>query len=161
MVGNIDRLEDSGNAYRFYAEGYTPSLIALLVALDAERLAVASSYGAQVPGIHQWLLNTYGLGGDSLRETFHRLTHEPTGPYQWTPTPQSLQHKYVIEDVPCGLVAMSELGGGRGHASHRRSHHVDLDDAPARLLRGRNLAQLGLAGKTVREIRSIVETGTV
>src|SRR5438445_11391226 len=42
------------------------------------------AYGAQVPGIHQWLLNTYGLGGDSLRETFHRRTHEPTGPYQWS-----------------------------------------------------------------------------
>src|SRR5207249_4002676 len=30
MVGNIGRLEGSGNAYRFYAEGYTPSLITLL-----------------------------------------------------------------------------------------------------------------------------------
>src|SRR5215468_6119179 len=52
MVGNIGRIEGSGSAYRFYAEGYTPSLITLLEALDAERLAVASAYGAQVPGIH-------------------------------------------------------------------------------------------------------------
>ena len=29
MVGNIGRLEGGGNAYRFYAEGYTPSLITL------------------------------------------------------------------------------------------------------------------------------------
>lgn len=53
MVGNIGRLEGGGNAYRFYAEGYTPSLVTLLEALDAERLAVAKAYGARVPGIHQ------------------------------------------------------------------------------------------------------------
>ena len=162
MVGNIGRLEGSGNAYRFYAEGYTPSLITLLEALDAERLAVARAYGAQVPGIHQWLLNTYGLGGDSLRETFHRLTHEPTGPYQWTPTPPSLQHKYVIEDVPCRLVAISELG----RAASVGTPVIDgLITQTSTMLRrdfrseGRNLARLGLAGKRVGEIRSIMETG--
>jgi hypothetical protein len=53
----------------------------MLEALDAERLAVAKADGAQMPRIDQWLWNTYGLGGDSLRETFHRLTHESTGPY--------------------------------------------------------------------------------
>ena len=42
MVGNIGRLESTGNGYRFYAEGYTPSLVTLLEALDAERLAVAT-----------------------------------------------------------------------------------------------------------------------
>src|SRR5438876_9929320 len=72
MVGNIGRLEATGNTYRFYAEGYTPSLITLLEALDAERLAVASAFGVKVPGIHAWLLQTYGLGGDTLRDTFHR-----------------------------------------------------------------------------------------
>jgi len=162
MVGNVGRLEGSGNTYRFYAEGYTPSLITLLEVLDAERLAVASAYGAKVPGIHQWLLDTYGLGGDSLRETFHRLTHEPTGPYQWTPTPPSLQHKYVIEDVPCGLVAMSELGRAGGVATPVIDGLITLTSTMLRRdfrSEGRNLAQLGLAGKTVGEIRSIVEMG--
>ena len=50
MVGNIGRLEGSGNAYRFYAEGYTPSLITLLEALDAERLAVARATARRCPG---------------------------------------------------------------------------------------------------------------
>src|SRR5262245_8482501 len=47
MVGNIGRLKDSGNAYQFYAEKYTPSLIALLESLDDEQLAVANTYGVQ------------------------------------------------------------------------------------------------------------------
>ena len=109
-----------------------------------------------------WLLNTYGLGGDSLRGTFHRLTHEPTGPCQWTPTPPSLQHKYVIEDVPCGLVAISELGRAAGVATPVIDGLITLTSTMLRRdfrSEGRNLAQLGLAGKTVGEIRSTVETG--
>jgi len=162
MVGNIGRLEGSGNAYRFYAEGYTASLITLLATLDAERLAVAKAYGAQVPGIHQWLLQTYGLGGDTLHETFHRLTFEPTGPYQWTPTPPSLEHKYVIEDVPCGLVAMSELGRAAGVPTPVIDGLITLTSAMLRRdfrTDGRNLEQLGLTGKSVAEIRALVERG--
>jgi len=162
MVGNIGRLEGIGNAYRFYAEGYTPSLITLLEALDAERLAVARAYGAPVLCIHEWLLNTYRLVGDSLRETSHRLTHEPTGPCQWTPTPPSLQHKYVIEDMPCGLVAMSELGRAAGVATPLIDGLITLASTMRRRdfrAEGRSLAQLGRIGKTLGEIRSIVETG--
>ena len=162
MVGNIGRLEGSGNAYRFYADGYTPSLVTLLEALDAERLGVAKAFGVQVPGIHQWLLQTYALGGDSLRETFHRLTYEPTGPYQWTPTPPSLQHKYVVEDVPCGLVAMSSLGRAAGVVTPVIDGLIALTSAMlGRDLRaeGRNLDRLGLGGKSVSEIHSIMETG--
>ena len=162
MVGNIGRLEASGNRYRFYAEGYTPSLITLLEALDTERLAVARAFGAQVPGIHAWLLDTYGLGGESLHETFDRLTHQPTGPYQWTPTPPSLQHKYVIEDVPCGLVPMSSLGRAAGVATPVIDGLIALTSAMVRRdfrTEGRTLDALGLAGKSVAEIRSIVESG--
>jgi opine dehydrogenase len=162
MVGNIGRLEAGGPGYRFYAEGYTPSLVALLQALDAERLAVARAFGVAVPGIHEWLLETYGLGGDSLREVFHRLTHEPTGPYQWTPTPRSLDHKYVTEDVPCGLVAMSALGSAGGVATPVIDGLIAVTSAMlGRDLRkeGRTLERLGLAGKAVAEIRAIAESG--
>ena len=161
MVGNVGRLEGSGNGYRFYAEGYTPSLVTLLEALDAERLAVARAYGVEVPGIHEWLLKTYALGGDSLRETFHRLTHQPTGPYQWTPTPRSLDHKYVTEDVPCGLVAMAALGAAASVPTPIIDGLVALTSALLRRnfrAEGRSLEHLGLAGKTVAEIRALVET---
>jgi len=162
MVGNIGRLESGGNGYRFYAEGYTPSLIMLLEALDAERVAVARAFGAEVPGIHRWLLDTYGLGGDTLQETFHRLTHQLTGPYQWTPTPPSLQHKYVIEDVPCGLVAMSGLGHAAGVGTPVIDGLIALSSAMLRRdlrAEGRTLERLGLAGKSVAEIRAIAEGG--
>jgi opine dehydrogenase len=162
MVGNAGRLEAEGNGYRFYAEGYTPSLVTLLEALDAERLAVARGFGVQVPGVHAWLRGTYGLGGDTLRDTFQRLTYEPTGPYQWTPTPSTLRHKYVIEDVPCGLVAMSALGQVAGVATPVIDGLVALTSAMlGRDFRreGRNLERLGLAGRSIADVKRILEHG--
>lgn len=163
MVANIGRLESGGNGYRFYSEGYTPSAIRVLESVSDERLAVARAFGVELPGIHRWLLDTYRLGGDTLAETFRRLTDEPTGPYQWTPTPPSMAHKYVTEDVPCGLVAMAALGDAAGVPTPVIDGLVALSSA----MLGRDLSQgggrtleyLGLAGKSVAEIKRVFEAG--
>jgi opine dehydrogenase len=163
MVANAGRLESVGNGYRFYAEGYTPSAIRLLERVSDERLAVARAFGVELPGIHRWLLDTYRLGGDTLAETFHRLTHEPTGPYQWTPTPKSLEHKYVTEDVPCGLVAMAALGDAAGVATPAIDGLIALSSSmlgrDLTQADGRTLASLGLTGKSVAEITRVFATG--
>jgi opine dehydrogenase len=162
MVCNIGRLESGGNGYRFYAEGYTPGAIKVLESVCAERLAIAHAFGVRLPGIHQWLLETYRLGGATLAETFGRLTHAPSGPYQWTPTPRSMDHKYVTEDVPCGLVAMSALGDAAGVATPVIDGLIALSGAMLGrdfVKEGRNLQTLGLAGKNVEQIRRIFERG--
>jgi opine dehydrogenase len=162
MVVNIGRLESGGNGYRFYAEGYTPGAIKVLESVSAERLAIARVFGVRLPGLHEWLLETYRLGGNTLAETFKRLTHEPTGPYQWTPTPKSMEHKYVTEDVPCGLVAMSALGGAAGVATPVIDGLIALSSAMLGrdfMTEGRNLQHLGLEGKNVEQIARIFERG--
>jgi opine dehydrogenase len=162
MVSNIGRLESVGNGYRFYADGYTPSAIAVLQGVCAERLAVARALGVTLPGIHEWLLATYQLGGDTLAETFQRLTSAPAGPYQWTPTPPSMAHKYVTEDVPCGLVPMSALGDAVGVATPVIDGLIALSSAMLGhdLTReGRTLEYLGLAGRDADEVRRVFELG--
>ena len=163
MVANVGRLESAGNGYRFYAEGYTPSAIRVLQSVSDERLAVARALGVTLPGIHQWLLDTYKLGGETLAETFKRLTHAPTGPYQWTPTPKSMENKYVTEDVPCGLVPMAGLGDAAGVATPVIDGLIALSSSMlGRDLTqkdGRTLERLGLAGKSVEQIKQVFETG--
>lgn len=162
MVSNVGRLESVGNGYRFYAEGYTPSAIQVLERVSAERLAIARGLGVNVPGIHEWLLAAYQLGGDTLAETFRRLTHEPTGPYQWTPTPKSMDSKYITEDVPCGLVAMSALGDAVGVATPVIDGLIALSSAMLGrdfMKEGRNQAYLGIEGKNAEQIKKIFELG--
>ena len=162
MVANVGRLESAGNAYRFYADGYTPSIVSLLEAADAERLALARAYGVSVPSVLAWLTQTYGFREPTLGAMFHRLTHDPSGPYQWTPTPRSMEHKYVHEDVPCGLVPMTALA----RAAAVRLPVIEGLVAIASALchrdfsaEGRTLEQLGFAGKTVQDILRIAERG--
>jgi opine dehydrogenase len=163
MVANVGQLESVGNGYRFYAEGYTPSAIRVLESVSDERLAVARALGVELPSIHRWLLTTYRLGGETLAETFTRLTYEATGPYQWTPTPKSMENKYVTEDVPCGLVPMAALGDATGVATPVIDGLIALSSSMlGRDLTtgdGRTLERLGLAGKSVAEIKRVFETG--
>ena len=68
----------------------------------------------------------------------------------------------MIEDVPCGLVAMSALGRAAGVATPVIDGLITLTSTMLRRdFRRRDgiFEQLGLAGKSVGEMRSIVETG--
>jgi opine dehydrogenase len=162
MIANVGRLESAGNSYRFYADGYTPSIARLLEAADAERLAVARAYRVDVPSVLEWLKQTYGFDEPTLSAMFHRLTHDPSGPYQWTPTPPSMEHKYVLEDVPCGLVPMAMLGRAAGVCMPVIDGLVAIASALCRrdfIAEGRTLERLGLADQSVPEILRIAERG--
>jgi opine dehydrogenase len=132
----------------------------LLEAADAERLALASAYGVDVPSVLGWLRQTYGFEEPTLRAMFHRLTHDPSGPYQWTPTPPSMEHKYILEDVPCGLVPMTMLGRAAGLRTPVIDGLVAIASALCRrdfIAEGRTLERLGLAGQSVPDILRIAE----
>ena len=71
-------------------------------------------------------------------------------------------HKYVTEDVPCGLVAMAALGDAAGVATPVIDGLIALSSAMlGRDLTkdGRTLAALGLAGKSPEQIVEIFERG--
>ena len=109
-AGKIDR----GEAYKFYAEGVTPSVARLYAAINAERVAVAAALGADVPDLADWFEQTYGVRGATLSETCRLLTTNSDGPYQATGTPKSWDNKYITEDVPVGLMPMQAIGGACG-----------------------------------------------
>ena len=108
-VANAGRIE-SGTSYKFYAEGVTPAVARLYEAINAERVAVAAALDASVPTLADWFDRVYGVRETTLVETCQRLTYNSDGPYQATGTPKSLDHKFITEDVPTGLIPMSALG---------------------------------------------------
>jgi opine dehydrogenase len=160
-VGNAARIE-SGDGFKFYAEGVTPAVARLYEAINAERVAVAAALGASVPSLEDWFERVYGVRGASLVETCQRLTYNSDGPYQATGTPSSLDHKFITEDVPTGLIPMVALGAAAGVAT-------PAIDALVALVRnmtgrdfaaeGRTLARLGLSGMGVAEIIRVMNEG--
>jgi opine dehydrogenase len=160
-LGNIGKI-DRGESYRFYADGVTPSVARLYEAMDRERVAVAAALGASVPSLADWFERVYGVRGTSLVETCQLLTTNSDGPYQATGTPKSLDHKYISEDLPVGLLPMSALG----HASGVATPTIDGVVSLIRVMTGRDFAaegrtleRMGLAGMDAEQIRQVLQTG--
>ena len=140
----------------------TPAVARLYQVINQERVAVATALGASVPSLEDWFERVYGVREASLVETCRRLTYNSDGPYQATGTPSSLDHKFITEDVPTGLIPISALGAAAGVPTPAIDALVEL----ARTMTGRDfadqartLARLGLEGMSATEIRRVMDEG--
>jgi opine dehydrogenase len=160
-VANAGRIE-SGDGYKFYAEGVTPAVAQLYEAINAERVAVAAALGASVPTFADWFDRVHGVREATLVETCQRLTYNSDGPYQATGTPKSLDHKFITEDVPTGLIPMSALGAAAGVRTPAIDALVEMvrrmtgNDFAAE---GRTIERLGLSGMDRPRIRRVMDEG--
>jgi opine dehydrogenase len=160
-VANAGRIE-RGEAYKFYAEGVTPAVARLYEAINAERVAVAAALSASVPTLADWFDRVYGVGEATLVETCQRLTYNSDGPYQATGTPKSLDHKFITEDVPTGLVPMSAIGAAAGVKTPAINALVEMvRNMTGRdfVTEGRTLERLGLNWMNRPQICRVVEAG--
>ena len=155
---NIGRME-SGIPFDYYIDGFTPSIAKIVEQLDTERLAVAKAMGVQLPTVLQWLKSSYGCSGSNL---YNALQNNQA--YVGIKAP-SLKHiddkkqlRYVIEDVPTGLVPVAALGERFGVPTPTMNAVIDLADVFFEIncrATGRTLKQLGLAEKSNDQIRQL------
>ncbi len=154
---NAGRIEGAGGSFRFYTDGLTSAVAAVLAAADAERCAVARAYGVPARTLQEWLADAYGGHEADLRRAVIR---NPA--YQEIMAPTAIDHRYLREDVPTGLVPLAELGGAAGVACPTLEGLISLTGALLGCdyrMNGRNLAALGLQGVDPAEIRLIVDEG--
>ena len=104
MLMNASRIENTGGDFLFYTEGVTPASANLIEAVDTERLALAAALGIE-------LLSEPDLGfrqgymGDATYQTGY---NQGIG-FATSQAPSTLDFRYLTEDVPYGMVFMSEL----------------------------------------------------
>ncbi len=160
-VANAARIE-SGDGYRFYAEGVTPAVARLYQAINGERVSVAAALGASVPNLEDWFDRVYGVREATLVETCRGLTYNSDGPYQATGTPSSLDHKFITEDVPTGLIPMSALGAAAGIATPAIDALLTIVSSMTGrdfAAEGRTIERLGLNGMSASEVARIMTEG--
>lgn len=105
---NVARFEAvPEQTYEYYLDGITPSIGELLEAMDRERIAVAKSLGVKQRTLKQTYIDMYKCGDDSMK--LWQLIQNNKG-YIGIHNPKSLKERYVLEDVPYSLVAISALG---------------------------------------------------
>ena len=105
-------------------KGVTTAVAGLYEAINAERVAVAAGVG---PRFRPWPIGSNASTAAVRRRSSRHassLPYNSDGPYQATGTPNSLDHKFMTEDVPTGLIPMSALGAAAGTAPANRAAKV-------------------------------------
>jgi opine dehydrogenase len=162
LLLNVGRVESTGGDYHHYYDGITPSVGRLIDALDRERVAVAAGLGVKIEPLPQFFFrmgytNAAGRDGGTAYDVFHN-----SEPNRWIKAPASIDHRFLNEDVPYGLVAIAELGRLAGVATPC----ADAVIAIASIVAGRSYRdegltreRMGIGGMSVTEVLALLQTG--
>lgn len=121
LLLNVGWTENTKYTYNYYSEGITPSIAQFIEQIDRERLAVACALGCPVESTQDWLKRTYHVTGNSLYACIQNNLF-----YQTIEAPTSLNHRYLFEDVPCGLVPLEAVGICLGLPMTYTTNIIDL-----------------------------------
>ncbi len=149
---------ESGGDFGFYTDGLSPSVARVLEALDLERRNVAAAIGAITPSAREWLSLSYGSRGGSLE-----AATRATPGYRHLTAPSTMTHRYLLEDVPMGLVPTSETGWQYGVVTPTIDAVIHLASAMLGCdfrAQGRTPARMGFAGLSVDALRCMVDGST-
>ena len=102
---NLTRMEygEKWGTYR----GISGAVGRLIEALDRERLSLAARFGLDVHTVQEHLHESFGLPTGSVAEMAAEQHVRRKGA---SPGPATLEHRYVTEDVPFGIVPIVKFG---------------------------------------------------
>ncbi|HHU07432.1 MAG TPA: NAD(P)-binding domain-containing protein [Clostridiaceae bacterium] len=145
LLLNSGWTENPNFSYKYYTDSITPHIGSFIEELDRERLEVAEALGYIVLSTKDWFHRSYHtpyVEGETLYDVISR-----TDVYHDIDAPNTLHHRYILEDVPYGLVPLEKLGNLMGVDTSYTSLIIDL---ASKLLRidfratGRNLKGINL-----------------
>lgn len=154
---NAGRIESTAGDFQFYIDGVTPSTALVLKVLDRERVTVAAAVGVRARTALEWLRFAYHVKGDTLYEAIQNQTG-----YHGIKAPNTLSHRYILEDVPMSLVPIASLAHRYGVSVRGIESIVCLADIVHRTdywRRGRTLDKLGIQSLSVSELTHYVREG--
>jgi opine dehydrogenase len=154
LLLNTGWTESEKSTYKYYYEGITPTICDFIEKIDDERVAVSEALGYKVESTKEWLIRTYHITGNNLYECIQN-----NEAYKTIDAPGSLKHRYIFEDIPCGLVPLESIGL---KLSLDMSYTTLVIDLASKLLGvdfrkiGRNLENFGISAEN-NDIKKIFE----
>lgn len=124
VLMNIGWIESETVDFKYYYDGISKSVASFLEKIDAERQHVAEAIGCPVESVADWLKRTYKVEGNSLYACIRN-----NQAYREIDAPPTIRCRYLMEDVPNGLVPVETLGKELGIETKSISTIIDLASA--------------------------------
>jgi opine dehydrogenase len=163
LVANAGRVEDTKDDFLFYWEGCTPAVGRLTEGVERERIAIGEALGLSLTPMRDVLIGWYGFQGAKGETLTDVLATNPA--YEWDTAPPTLHHRFLLEDIPYGMVPMEAMGGLTGIPTPVTTAVITFACEMLGMdlrANARTLDQLGLRDLTLDEILALVnETGFV
>lgn len=155
---NVGRIQYTNGEFWMYREGITEAVARVIRDIYNELAAVAKAYGSELLCFEDRdFRTTASIMGASFQAPF-----DTTGVIASVKGPTSIHHRYITEDLPCGLVPASELARKAGLSTPLVDSIVHIGSAVCGVnfwKEGRTLKTLGLDGLSVEEITRLVQGG--
>jgi opine dehydrogenase len=162
VICNAGWIEATGGDFYFYYQGTSPGVARVIEALDRERLALVRALGfAPVSFLERFHEAGYTTDAALASGSVYQALQE-SAPNRWIRAPRDLDHRYLHEDVGCGLVPWCEIAALAGVSTPLMRGLVDLAGALVGRdywTTGRTLAALGVGGMGLARIAEYVYEG--
>jgi opine dehydrogenase len=135
---NLSLVESTDHPFYFYRDGMTDAVCSVMESLDGERRAIAESFGIALVPFYQQLASYYRLPSVSLRDFVRRSPAHNAAPH----FPNSIHHRYILEDVPFVLNPWHQLAALKGTPAPLLSSVLTLFGAVG-------VCGIGFAGRTL------------
>jgi opine dehydrogenase len=148
---------ESQREWLFYREGITPAVGAFLEKMDEERIAVGKALGLDLWSCRDQYVIEYGVNESTLSDAVGK-----NEAYAGIKGPNSLETRYLLEDIPMGLVPLVAIGKSLNVSVERMETIIKLGEfilGKDLTTNGRTLEKIGLSEMTAGEIRRFIETG--
>lgn len=151
---NTGWLEETKGGFKFYYDGVSRTIGRMIEALDAEKMEICKALGIKVKDVKESMFEYYGVSGDTMYEIVRNVKG-----YAIVNAPPKLDTRLLTEDVPMGLVPMTELAKLVNVKTPVMNLAIDL--ASALLERdfraeGRTLERMGISGMSKEDLLEYV-----
>ncbi len=152
-------VEETGGDFTFYRQGLSEGVARVMQRLDADRRAVGEAFGHALPTLVEEMVRIGTVeekdAGKSYRDAISGGEVNAT-----LKAPDSLNHRYYLEDFGQGLLPLVELANCAGVEVPTASALLEIGRGLVGedlIAKGRSASALGLAGLSLDEVREIVK----
>ncbi|SET15202.1 opine dehydrogenase [Natronincola peptidivorans] len=158
VVLNAGKIQYSNGEHYHYREGITPSVARVNEKIDNERIDICKKFGYNPINVKDRL---FSMGYAPKRETLYECYRDSEA-FSPLKGPKDLNDRYLTEDTPCSLVALSSLGKALGIDTPVMDSVITLASALVDenyWETGYTVEDLGLEDMSIEEVKEFLYNG--